>query len=75
MIRVLTNLEARSRPRVRAVFTVECPGECTVLMVVARRGADVMRHRAYPVLGRAWGAHGGGVRIMPDVSPGQVAYR
>ena len=46
--------------RVRAVPATECPGEYAVLLVVARQGADVRRHRAFPVLGRAWGAGGGG---------------
>src|ERR1035437_8632389 len=43
---------ALARPRGSAVRTVECPDECTVLMVVARQGAEVRRHRASPVRGR-----------------------
>jgi hypothetical protein len=46
--------------RVRAVRTVECPREYTVLMVVDRQGAEVRRRRACRVLGRAWDARGGG---------------
>ena len=50
----------RGRP-VRVVRAVERPAEYTALMVVARQGADVRRHPARPVLGRAWDARGGGV--------------
>jgi len=60
--------------RVRAVRTVECPREYTVLMVVDRQGAEVRRRRACRVLGRGWGARGGEVRAMPDVSPGQAVW-
>jgi hypothetical protein len=45
-----------------------------VLMVVARQGADVRRHRARRLLRRAWGARGRGSGGTPDVSPGQIAY-
>ena len=49
-------------------------GEYTVLMVVARPGADVTRRRVCPT----WDAPGtraaGEWWTMPDVSPGQVAY-
>ena len=57
--------------------SVTCPAERqrAVFIAVARQGADVRRHRARAVPGRAWGARGGGVRAMPGVSPGQVTYR
>jgi hypothetical protein len=51
--------------RVRAVRTVECPRQYTVLMVVDRQGADVSRHRARPLLGACLGRARRGVRIMP----------
>jgi hypothetical protein len=38
-----------------AVRTVERPHGHTVLIALARQGTDVRRHRALPVLGRAWG--------------------
>jgi hypothetical protein len=47
--------------RVRAVRTVECPGEYTVAMVVAHQRTNVRRHQVSLVLGRAWDARGGGV--------------
>jgi hypothetical protein len=46
--------------RVRAVRIVECLGDYTVLMVVARQNVDVRTHRASRILGRAWDACGGG---------------
>jgi hypothetical protein len=55
-----------------AVRTAECLGEDTVLMVVARRGSDVRRNRVSRVLGRAWGAGGGGVVGDGGRSPGQT---
>ena len=58
-----------------AVRTAEVPPEHAVLMVVARQGADVRRRRAHPVLGRTWGARGGGgCGSCRGVSPGQMAY-
>jgi hypothetical protein len=51
--------------RAGRVLTVECPDEYTVLTAVARRGADVGSIVHAPVLGRPWGARGGGERVMP----------
>jgi hypothetical protein len=65
---------ALARPRGPGGSHRGAPGEYMVLMAVACQGADVRRHQPWPVLGSAWGARGGGERVMPDVSPGQVAH-
>src|ERR1022692_781714 len=63
---------ALARPQGRAARTAECPREYAVLMVVARKSANVRRHYARPVLGRPRPGRAGHVGRWPrsgSISP------
>jgi hypothetical protein len=56
-------------------MAVGCPRGHTVLIVVARQGLMSEDIATRPVLVRTWDARGQGERTMPDVRPGQAAWR
>jgi hypothetical protein len=66
---------APSRSAIAASARLRCQpamvsgvAEYTVLTAVACQGADVRRCPVCSVLGRTWGARGGGERIMPELA-------